>query len=188
MICLLRLLFIIYSTLLGFFPLLLSYLGTLSSPFFLDLHISLVTYVVHRILRRLTLHNTRFCLCSRLRPFTWTRIHSPTASFHISSFTFMLTAFVMSVHQSTIALPSISGPSLKTLLRIRSIHPGIAIQSPSSRLLNQKPKMYYFPLGHPHSCAIQYPILILSTYRLSSTPLSSLVFSLSLYTTSTFCT
>ena len=95
-------------------------------------------------------------------------------------------SFLMSVYQSTIALPS--SPSLKTLLRIRSIHRGIAIQSPSSRLLNQKPKMYYFPLGHPHSCAIQYPILILSTYRLSSTPLSSLVFSLSLSTTSTFCT
>jgi len=186
MICLLRLLFIIYSILLGFFPLpVLSYLGTLSFPFFLDLHISLVTYVVHRILRRLTLHNTRFCLCSRLHPFTWTRIHSATLLPHISSF--MLTAFVISVHQSTIALPSNS--SLKTLLRIGSIHRGITIQSPSfSRLLNQNPKMYYFPLGHPHSCAIQYPILILSTYRLSSTPLSSLIFSLSLSTTSTFCT
>jgi len=186
MICLLRLLFIIYSTLLGFFPLpMLSYLGTLSSPFFLDLHISLVTYVVHHILRRLTLHNTRFCLCSRLHPFTWTRIHSATLLPYISSF--MLTAFVVSVYQSTIALPSY--PLLKTLLRILSIHRGkalIAIQSPSfSRLLNQKPKMYYVPLGLP---SFMYPILILSTYRLSSTPLSSLVFSLSLSTTSTFCT
>jgi len=122
---------------------------------------------VSNVVRRITPTDSHDCLRSCLRYSTWTRIHPPTSSLYISLFIFTASVIRhpffrpphLALNINVQLVTSTRTRRRRLLFRTQSIHRIQAIAMYPTSLL-----------GYSLSCAIQYLILIVSIYCLSSTP------------------